>query len=235
VPDATQTTLIYQRLRLAILDLDLTPGMRLTERWLEAEFSASRTPVRAALVRLEGEGLAQRHGRGWIVSPIDLVELESLAEFREAVETAVVRLAVERATDDELRALEQQVRVREATSAEEQHAVAPDFHLELARLSANPFLTSAVEGIMTRLARTRWLEARTASAGEQAAAEHAEILRALLSRDADAAAALIVEHIRGTSARLAHSLSGDRKGLAARGVSIVGAGGATGVANDRGR
>ena len=88
-----------------------------------------------------------------------------------------------------------------------------------------------VENGMLHLSATR----EEHSEEEVAAAEHAEILRALLSRDADAAAALVVEHIRGTRARLAHSLSGDRKGLAARGVSIVGAGGATGAANDRGR
>src|SRR6185312_12449956 len=32
VPDASQTTLLYQSLRVAILNLDLAPGQRLTER-----------------------------------------------------------------------------------------------------------------------------------------------------------------------------------------------------------
>ena len=216
--------MLYQRLRLAILDLDLAPGMRLTERWLESEFTASRTPVRAALVRLEGEGLTQRTGRGWIVSPIDLGELDALAEFREAVDVAVVRLAIERATDAELRTLEAQLRPAfRSTAPPDDTTVGPDFHVELARLSGNPFLLSAVEGIMTRLSRTRWLEVRAPSGGEKAGDEHADILRALIARDADAAASLAVAHIRSTRGRLADSLVENRRGFTARGVSIVGA------------
>ena len=102
---ASQTVLLYDRLRSAILSLDLAPGERLTERGLEASFDASRTPVRAALGRLDTEGLVQRDGRGWIVSPIDLAEIGALAELREAVEGAAVRLAVQRATDAEIAAV----------------------------------------------------------------------------------------------------------------------------------
>ncbi|MEO7122023.1 MAG: GntR family transcriptional regulator [Lacisediminihabitans sp.] len=223
--DVTQTTLLYERLRVAILDLDLAPGMRLTERWLEAEFNASRTPVRAALARLEGEGLAQRDGRGWIVSPLDLGELEALAEYRVAIESAVVRLAIERATDVELAALEAHVRSPDlASTPRDSTHVAPEFHVELARLSGNPFLLSAVEGIMTRLARTRWLEVHTLSGSVEAGIEHAEILGALLARDAVNAATLAVEHIQRTSSRVSESLRSNRKGFTARGVSIVGTG-----------
>ncbi|WP_433862378.1 GntR family transcriptional regulator [Streptomyces sp. L7] len=60
---------VYDRLRSAILDLDRVPGSRITERGLEAELGASRTPLRAALMRLEAEGLVRRDGRGWEVSP----------------------------------------------------------------------------------------------------------------------------------------------------------------------
>jgi DNA-binding GntR family transcriptional regulator len=102
---ASQTEQLYGRLRAAILALDLVPGERLTERGLEASFAASRTPVRAALGRLDAEGLVQRDGRGWIVSPIDLAEIGSLAELREAVEGAAIRLAVERASDADIAAV----------------------------------------------------------------------------------------------------------------------------------
>ncbi|UNA33296.1 GntR family transcriptional regulator [Klebsiella variicola subsp. variicola] len=52
--------------------MDLGPGERLTERWAEASFNASRTPVRAALQKLESEGLVCREGLRWIVAPIDV-------------------------------------------------------------------------------------------------------------------------------------------------------------------
>ncbi len=95
----------YDRLRAAILSLEFVPGERLSERGLESVLGASRTPIRAALMRLENEGLTQRAGRGWQVSPIDLAEVRAVMEYREALEVAAVTLAVERATDEELAAL----------------------------------------------------------------------------------------------------------------------------------
>ena len=49
----SQMLQIHDQLREMILSLDLTPGERLTERWLEGHFAGSRTPIRAALARLE--------------------------------------------------------------------------------------------------------------------------------------------------------------------------------------
>jgi DNA-binding GntR family transcriptional regulator len=95
----------YEALRSAILTLELLPGEGLSERGLEERLSASRTPIRAALMRLENEGLTRRAGRGWQVTPIDLAEVRAVMEYREVVEAAVVGLAVQRAADDELAAL----------------------------------------------------------------------------------------------------------------------------------
>lgn len=95
----------YGVLRAGILNLDQVPGERLSERGLEGLLGASRTPIRAALMRLEAEGLVRREGRAWQVTPIDLTEVRAVAEYREAVEGAVAVLAATRATADELEAL----------------------------------------------------------------------------------------------------------------------------------
>ena len=87
----------YTVLRSAILALELMPGEGLSERGLESMLNASRTPIRAALMRLANEGLTQRSGRGWQVSPIDLAEVRAVMEYREALVSAAVRLAVARA------------------------------------------------------------------------------------------------------------------------------------------
>src|SRR5215813_15414835 len=101
----SQMLQIHGQLRDMILSLDIGPGERLTERWLEAKFEGSRTPVRAALIRLEAEGLVQRDGRNWTVAPIDLGEIEALAEFREPLEITAVRFDCSRATDTDLDAI----------------------------------------------------------------------------------------------------------------------------------
>ena len=88
----SQMIQVEKQLRDMILALEIGPGEKLSERWIESRFGASRTPVRAALLRLETEGLVGRDGRAWMVAPINLAEIEQLSVYREAVETAAVRL-----------------------------------------------------------------------------------------------------------------------------------------------
>jgi DNA-binding GntR family transcriptional regulator len=219
----SQMLQIHTQLRDMILSLDIGPGERLTERWLESRFDGSRTPVRAALVRLEAEGLVQREGRNWIVAPIDLGEIEALAEFREPLETTAVRLACARASDADVDTIEAMLDAcRPGVPREEWHKVGTDFHVELARLSGNPFLVKAIEGVMTRLSRPRWLEVWTEASREQAWTEHRRILSSIRAKQPLQASREAAEHVRDTRDRLLRSLNDDRRGLRARGFAIVG-------------
>lgn len=219
----SQTAAIYERLRSEILELERMPGARLTERALEAGFDASRTPVRAALMRLESEGLVDRDGRAWQIAPIDLGEIGALSELRDALESAGVRLACARASDEDITALRELIAAFPADpDGEGGMNVSTGFHVELARLSGNVFFASSVESAMTRMARTRWLELRSESSRRQAWAEHGAILDRVAARDADGAAELISGHIRGTHERLTATLHADRRLLRARGLAIVG-------------
>jgi DNA-binding GntR family transcriptional regulator len=215
--------LIHDQLRQMILSLDLGPGERLTERWLEGQFQSSRTPIRAALVRLEGEGLLRRDGRNWVVAPIDLGDIEALAEYREPLEVTAVRLACERATEADLDAVEEMLNAcRPDVPREEWHKIGTDFHVEIARLSGNPFLAKAIEDVMTRLSRARWLEVWTEASREQAWSEHRRILDFIRRKQAEDAAREASAHVRDTRDRLLRSLNADRRGLRARGFTIVG-------------
>jgi len=213
---------IHQKLREMILSLDLGPGERLSERWLEAKFGGSRTPVRAALIRLEAEGLVQREGRNWTVSPIDLREIEALYEFREPLEAAAIRLVCQRADAGDLDALEALLESCDAGAPrEEWHRVGTEFHIGLARLSGNPFLLKAVEDIMTRLARPRWLEVWTEPKRDQAWSDHRRILELVRRNMPDEAGRESLKHIHHTRDRLLRSLREDRRGLRARGFAVI--------------
>ena len=199
----TNDTGTYESLRNAVLSLELVPGERLSERGLEGLLGASRTPIRAALMRLENEGLAQRVGRGWQVTPIDLAEIRAVMEYREAVETAAVALAVDRAQAPEVAALRV---LAEASQGQDDQETGlrdgGDFHVALARLSRNPFLAEAMSNALTRLSRTRWLEVRTSESRAQARKEHLGIIGAVAARDTPRAQELVIAHSRGTRDRL---------------------------------
>jgi DNA-binding GntR family transcriptional regulator len=202
----TNSSTAYDRLREAILALELGPGSTLTERALESRLETSRTTVRAALARLENEGLVNRDGRGYQVAPLDLLEIKRACDWREVIETAAARATVNRATDSELETLEQQLGTLAASEPLEMHMRdATDFHINLARLAANPFMTRALEDVLTRLARARWFEA--ASTGlERANREHRQILSAIQARDANAAEQEIKAHLARSRDRLLNAL-----------------------------
>lgn len=208
---------VYDRLRSQILDLERVPGSRVTERGLESELGASRTPLRAALMRLEGEGLVARDGRSWQVSPIDLGEIARLSELRDAVETAAARLSCARADDAAIAALSARLDGFDADrSNDESVRAGTEFHVELAALSGNHFFADAVASAMTRLARSRWLVVQS----EAAWAEHREILDLVAARDAEGAADRIHHHIVGTHDRLLAAIDADARVLRARGLAI---------------
>ena len=218
---ASQMDQCYRQLRQLILSLELVPGEKLSERWLETRFVGSRTPIRAALARLETEGLVLRDGRSYAVAPIDLGELDQLFAFREAVESAGVRLACTREHGDELDAL---IAMLDSCGVDavldDWHRVGNEFHVALARLSGNRFFVRTVADIMTRLSRARWLEIWSRNGRETAWAEHRGILERIGARDADGAAALVVEHIRKGRVRMMQSIGDEHRPLRARGYAV---------------
>lgn len=214
---STQSEAAYATLRARILALELAPGERISERGLEGDLAASRTPVRSALSRLRAEGLVRRDERGWSVSPLDLAELRHVGELREAVESAALRLAVVRA---DATALERLDALLDHQPDDPEGGVrwGEEFHVELGALSGNPLLVDAIRTAMAALSRTRWLEVATAESRAEQLAEHRAILAALRSGDAETAVARAVAHARAGAEHAELLLRGER----ARGLRVVG-------------
>jgi DNA-binding GntR family transcriptional regulator len=94
-------------LRTSIVTLALAPGTRLVERELVVRLGVSRTGVRAALQSLESEGLVVRGKRGvFSVATISVEEARQIYEVRSALEPAMARLFVARASVDQISLLE---------------------------------------------------------------------------------------------------------------------------------
>lgn len=215
-PDTTDA--VFRALRRRILSLELPPGEPVSERGLESHVGASRTPVRAAMVRLESDGLMRRVGRGWIVAPLDIDEIEQLGVYREALETAAVRIVAAQPDAAALAALLAQSHHENAPSSTDALDTARDFHSRLAGLSGNRFLAEGIRHALTRLERARWLEVQDADSRARSAAEHAAIVDAVAAGDGDTAARLVADHARDARNRAIAVLASDR----ARGLKVLG-------------
>ncbi|WP_299361656.1 GntR family transcriptional regulator [uncultured Paracoccus sp.] len=213
---------LYSQIRDDIMSMAVAPGERLSERILESKYGGSRTPVRAALSRLEVDGLVQRDARGWAVTPLSFQEMERAFEFRGAVERGAVALACSRASGEQIDAIEEMVvSVAMDMSHDEWHRAGRDFHVELARLSCNAFFVRAIEDVMTRLGRVRWLEIRTEAGRARTVTEHCHILSLVRRGDADAAIKAISDHAGSAQKRHAEALMG---GARQRGEIVILAG-----------
>lgn len=75
-----------------ILRDELKPGARLSDSTLAGELGVSRTPVREALVRLEGEGFLEADpGRGFFVKPLAAGEVRDVYPVLWTLETMALR------------------------------------------------------------------------------------------------------------------------------------------------
>jgi len=84
-------------LRERILDGDLAPGRRLVERELVEAYDVARHTLRAALRRLEAEGLVRvEPNRGARVAELSAADLADLFGLRLALEREAAHLALER-------------------------------------------------------------------------------------------------------------------------------------------
>jgi DNA-binding GntR family transcriptional regulator len=91
------TETVLAQLRESIVSGDLELGAALSERALAEKLGVSKTPVREALAQLRVEGLVRIYPqRGAYVFTLSAHEVIALCEFRQTLETAALRFAIER-------------------------------------------------------------------------------------------------------------------------------------------
>lgn len=179
----------YARVREAIRDGTLPPGVRLTETDLAARFGVSRTPIRQAIAKLEAEGLLTHEPRrGLSVTRPDHGQMVELYVMREILEGAAARLAAQHASETEIAAMEELVAGEPAIFADAPKLAAVNQRLHgLLYLAAhNRYLLRSLEQLSATMALLPSL-LTIGGRAEQAHAEHLVLLAALRARDGGAA------------------------------------------------
>ncbi|MDR1156768.1 MAG: GntR family transcriptional regulator [Oscillospiraceae bacterium] len=98
----------YRILKKAIIMLELEPGTMVSEADLAAKIGFSRTPVREALIELSKTKIVEVYPqKGSMISKIDYNLVEEARFMRLVLEVAVVELACDAASEDDVLALEE--------------------------------------------------------------------------------------------------------------------------------
>jgi len=99
----THKAAVYDSLSGMISELELAPGARLVESELAARFDVSKTPIREALLLLDGDGLVQLQPyHGATVTWLSVEEYAELLFVQDALEHAAIPLVVAGITRDEV-------------------------------------------------------------------------------------------------------------------------------------
>ncbi len=188
-------------------------GDRLDENALARQLGVSRTPLREAIRGLVQEGLVEhRPFQGNFVRQFTYKQVQDLFEVRGALEGLAARLAVARLTDDGFRVLEEILNdVHEALESGDmsRYALADRrFHSTIAHYSGNATLVESLDQLSAQIQIARVLANRDPDVVQRTAHERPLILAALEARDADEAARLMEQHIKGVFDSLCTQLKG---------------------------
>ncbi len=193
----------YSRLRDSIVTLRLAPGARLTEADLSQRLGISRTPIRAALLRLQQEGLVEstgavRSGRV-TVAPMTAEDMRELFLMVGALDGVAARLAAELPADTrsavatEAEAINARLRAlsgAEATDILAAQELDVEFHRCYERAAAGPRLLAKLAALHAR--RERYIRVYTEALiqthrVQESLDEHGAIIAAIARGDGEAA------------------------------------------------
>jgi DNA-binding GntR family transcriptional regulator len=203
-PKVPRAELAYVKLREAIIEQALTPGMKLQEDVIGAHFGVSRTLARAALAKLHAEGLVDiRPKRSATVAHPTFEEAKDVFAVRHTLERQVVPLVMARWTKQIEADLKAHLALEEAAVAKSNPVsirLAGEFHIKLAEHSGNHLLHRYVTELVSRCSLILALYGRPHSS-ECAIHEHSELIRALGLGDREKAAALMEHHLGAVEQR----------------------------------
>lgn len=191
----------------------LQPGDRLpSERRMAEELGVSRPPLRESLRALEYAGIIQtRYGDGVYVKSTEFpleanplfsrllnqYSLEEMIEMRKVIETAAVGLAAERATDEDLDALQaiHENSIAYINNMEKFIECDFAFHSAIAEIARNSMLFQSIETMREMMGEFNRELLGSRTYRTDVTGHHAVICGALSARDAGAAVEAMEVHL----------------------------------------
>ncbi len=165
---------VYEELKRRIVNCEILPGSMLTEEALCEALSASRTPVRDAVSRLEQENLVSiLPKKGIRVHRVSLNNVEELYATRLVLEPYMVESFGSRISDETYSRFLREFRRTDCTR-EELYALDNDFHMIFPQASSNRYILTYYDIMSAQTMRYRILSDQDRRT-EISQGEHCEI------------------------------------------------------------
>jgi len=201
---------VYETLLSQLISLKIAPGSRMSVDALVRELNVSQTPIRAALIRLETEGLViKTHNVGYSAAPMpSRKRFEEIYDMRLMLEPYMVARASRNMNDAQRDTLLELTRRMESSATDDAKVAYgkfavhdADFHAWIIQLGDNELVAETLSRLHAHmhLFRLRFHTHVT----DEARLEHGLIVEALLAADAEAASDAMKEHILRSRSRMA--------------------------------
>ncbi|MCG8687987.1 MAG: GntR family transcriptional regulator [Desulfobacterales bacterium] len=198
----------YETILQRIICLEYQPSQHLEEGQLMDDLGIGRTPIREALVRLQGEKMVESHpNKGVIVRPITLQNTKAMFESMSIFEYGVAEIAMTKNCSiaaqklkEDNKAIQKAVNEGDLLGMVEANH---QFHMDFAKASQNEFLIRATHDVRSEAKRLSYLSYNTIIGPDQSLEnhyasvikEHEKIISCLENKDLQGLKELIQHHI----------------------------------------
>lgn len=191
----------YKTLRNEIVSMELKPGTVISTQDIATRLDISRTPVREAFIRLQGESLLEiSPQKATVVSRIDFNRVYQERFIREALEVENMRSFAQIASYETIEAMRrnisEQYRALEAEDYARYLELDNSFHqLEFVDTNAE-LAASLIRQMNGHYDRVRLISSRGEGVADIIMKEHERLVEYVFKKDVDAAVGLLQKHIR---------------------------------------
>jgi DNA-binding GntR family transcriptional regulator len=191
----------YERIKQRLLNNEYPAGSFLSERQLAENLGMSKTPVKAALERLESEGfITVSPQQGIVVRQLSVHEIADLYEIRSVLESYTLRTLAGQLTPEQVARvqanLQAQTRLRGSGDVAKGVELDAAFHAQFVEFLGNGEILRVVVQLREKMQRVvtqvfRLCPPRIDTSYD----EHAAIAAAVIDGDGRRAAELLVRHL----------------------------------------
>ncbi|MBM7570297.1 GntR family transcriptional regulator [Aquibacillus albus] len=192
---------VYETVKKQIINWELNPGTKISEKDVAEKLKVSRTPVREAFLKLAQEELIGVYPQsGTIVSQIDMELVEEGRFVRENIEKAIVREAVETFNNDQLFQLETNITMQELCIEKGSHhrlfELDEEFHRLLFEGCNKARTWKIIRQMNSHFDRLRMLRLASNTDWKVVVTQHKSIFEKISDKEPDNAEKLMGEHLR---------------------------------------
>lgn len=201
---------IAATLRAAIREGHLAPGDELNQEELATQFGVSRIPLREALRILSGEGLVTlKHGRGALVTKLDVREVEELYELRLRLEPPLAEeiiASASRVDYQKLRHIGDEMRAIAKEDPSHWSELNYEFHSLMYSMIGKPQTMRIVSQLLNLVEPYSRVYVYLLSASDRVEREHEVMLKAIREGDDEELRSSIQLHLEGAREELVKAM-----------------------------